>query len=160
MLRRLIVDGFLSLLAVFGITTAVAIPAGAATPGCTHGAFAGHCGTQTDQKNHAGEPGRVPPDRARAGQPLVAFLNSDTDKALDFAALQPGTSTVSAAELMLPLVQRLRVADVQVTEFSRVRERARGGRRIVRGASTGGGSRIAGQAAPGARGQPPARRWR
>jgi hypothetical protein len=33
---------------------------------------------------------------------------------------------------MLPLVQRLRVADVQVTEFSRVRERARGGRRIVR----------------------------
>ena len=38
---------------------------------------------------------------ARAGQPLVAFPNSDTDEALDFVALHPGTSAVSGTELML-----------------------------------------------------------
>jgi hypothetical protein len=45
MLRRFIVGGFLSLLAVFGITAAVAMPAGASTSGCTKGAFAGYFGT-------------------------------------------------------------------------------------------------------------------
>jgi hypothetical protein len=38
MLRRFIVGGFLSMLAAFGITAAVAQPAGASTPGCTKGA--------------------------------------------------------------------------------------------------------------------------
>jgi hypothetical protein len=50
MLRRLIVGGFLSVLAVLGTTGAAAMPAGASTPGCTHGAFAGYSGTMTDQE--------------------------------------------------------------------------------------------------------------
>jgi hypothetical protein len=97
MLRRLIVGGFLSLLAVFGITTfrralrrlaaRMARSPGTAAPRPTRKI------TPVSQD--------VSHQTARAGQPLIAFPNSDTDKALDFVALLQGTSTVSGTELML-----------------------------------------------------------
>jgi hypothetical protein len=39
--------------------------------------------------------GRVPPG-ARVNEPIIAYPNSDTDRAVDFVALQPGTSSDGA----------------------------------------------------------------
>jgi hypothetical protein len=38
---------------------------------------------------------------ARVGQPLIAWPNSDTDRALDFVALHPGTSSVGGAKMFI-----------------------------------------------------------
>jgi hypothetical protein len=100
MLRRFIVGGFLSVLAAFSITAAVAAPAGASTPGCTKGAFAGYCGTQTDNETTPMS-WDVFRQAAKVGQPLIAFTDSDTDPAVDFVALHPGTSSVGAAKMFI-----------------------------------------------------------
>ena len=99
MLRRWM---YAVLVAGLGISLAlVAVkPAAASTTGCTKGAYAGYCGTQVDQENPA-MAWDVFRHAARVGQPLIAFPNSDTDQAVDWVALHPGTSSVDAAKMFI-----------------------------------------------------------
>src|SRR5262245_25583971 len=90
----------LSVLAALSVTAAAAQPAGASTPGCTHGAYAGYCGTQTDQETTPMS-WDVLWQAARVGQPLIAYPDSDTDPAVDFVALHAGTSTVGGAKMFI-----------------------------------------------------------
>src|SRR5256885_885404 len=100
LLRRFIVGGLLSALAALSITAAVATPAGASTPACTAGAFAGYCGTQTDQEATPMS-WDVYRQGARPDNKLIAFPNSDTDRALDLVAIHPGTVSDAAAKMFL-----------------------------------------------------------
>ena len=78
----------------------VAGPARASTPGCTDGAYGSYCGTQTDAETPAMS-WDVKQQAAKVGQPLIAYPNSDNDRALDLVALTPGTGDVKAAKMFI-----------------------------------------------------------
>ncbi len=99
MLRKIITA---AVIAGLGVALALAgvKPAAASTPGCTTGAFAGYCGTETDGETPAMS-WDVKQQAARAGQPIIAWPDSDSDRALDFVALKPGTGNVQAAKMFI-----------------------------------------------------------
>ncbi len=99
MLRRCLYAVFVAGLSV-GLALLGAKPSAASTPGCTAGAFQGYCGTQVDQENPA-MAWDVFRQAAKVGQPLIAYPNSDSDQAVDFVALHPGTSSVGGAKMFI-----------------------------------------------------------
>jgi hypothetical protein len=98
MLRKII--GFLAPVLLATGLLAFAGPAGASTPGVTTGAFAGYGGTQTDGESPAMS-WDVKQQAARVGQPIIAWPNSDSDRALDFVALAPGTGSLHGAKMFI-----------------------------------------------------------
>jgi hypothetical protein len=113
MLRKIITA---ALVAALGIVLALAgvKPAAASTPGCTAGAFAGYCGTQTDQETPAMS-WDVYRQAVKVNQPLIAYPNSDSDPAVDFAALAPGTGNVEGAKMFI-YTPRGAITDLCITE--------------------------------------------
>lgn len=103
MLRRFLMAVAVGVLAVASFAAsqvALRTEALASTPGCTAGAFAGYCGTQTDAESPAMS-WDVFQQRAVAGNKIIAYPDSDNDRAVDFVAIQPGTGPDSNAKFFV-----------------------------------------------------------
>jgi|SRR5579872_372721 len=99
MLRKFLI-GSAGLTLAAGISVAVWSDAKASTPGCTTGAWAGYCGTQTDAESPAMS-WDVYKQRAAVGNKLIAWPDSDTDRAVDFVAVKPGTNSDGNAKFFV-----------------------------------------------------------
>ncbi len=99
MLRKIITAAAVAALGV-GLALFAVKPAAASTPGCTGGAYAAYCGTQTDAETPAMS-WDVYRQAAKVNQPVIAYPDSDSDRALDFVALAASPGSATSAKMFI-----------------------------------------------------------